>query len=56
MSHLWSTDAEEANTSGNVTTVEYDVVSCADYDHEEGAWINNMPDEIRKANPQFVPP
>ena len=38
-----------------VTTVEYDVVECADYVEDMGAWVRNMPEEIRKANPNFVP-
>jgi hypothetical protein len=37
------------------TTYEYDVVACADYDEDIGAWVRNMPEEIRKANPNFVP-
>lgn len=38
-----------------VTTVEYDVVACADYVEDKGCWVRNMPNEIRKANPHFVP-
>ena len=26
-----------------VTTYEYDVVKCADYDHDPGCWVRNMP-------------
>jgi hypothetical protein len=37
------------------TTYEYDVVQCADYVEEKGAWVKNMPLEIRNANPHFVP-
>jgi hypothetical protein len=37
------------------TTYEYDVVACADYDEDIGAWVRNMPEEIRKANPDFIP-
>ena len=37
------------------TTYEYDVVACADYVEDIGAWVRNMPEEIRKANPNFVP-
>ena len=37
------------------TTVEYDVVECADYVEDMGIWVRNMPEEIRKANPNFVP-
>jgi hypothetical protein len=38
-----------------VTTLEYDVVACADYMEEMGCWVRNMPDEIKRANPHFVP-
>ena len=38
------------------TTVEYDVVKCADFVEERSKWQNNMPEEIRLANPDFVPP
>ena len=37
------------------TSYEYDVVECADYVEETGAWVRNMPDEIKLANPDFVP-
>jgi hypothetical protein len=36
-------------------TYEYDVVKCADFVLEKDCWINNMPDEIKKVNPNFVP-
>jgi hypothetical protein len=38
-----------------ITTYEYDVVKCADYLEEKGAWVRNMPRAIRDANPHFVP-
>lgn len=38
-----------------VTTYEYDVVACADYVKDVGCWVRNMPEEIRRANPDFVP-
>lgn len=38
-----------------VTTYEYDVVACESFVQDEGCWIRNMPEEIRKANPDFVP-
>eukprot|EP00521_Asterionellopsis_glacialis_P018724 CAMPEP_0195329332 /NCGR_PEP_ID=MMETSP0708-20121125/11361_1 /TAXON_ID=33640 /ORGANISM="Asterionellopsis glacialis, Strain CCMP134" /LENGTH=159 /DNA_ID=CAMNT_0040397363 /DNA_START=100 /DNA_END=579 /DNA_ORIENTATION=+ len=38
-----------------VTTYEYDVVECEDYVEDMGAWVRNMPQEIRDANPNFVP-
>lgn len=37
------------------TTVEYDVVACADFVEDKGCWVRNMPEEIRAANPDFVP-
>ena len=37
------------------TTYEYDVVACDDYEEDVGIWVRNMPEEIRKANPDFVP-
>jgi hypothetical protein len=39
-----------------VTTTEYDVVACQSFVADQGAWVRNMPDEIRRANPDFVPP
>ena len=38
-----------------VTTTEYDVVKCEDFVQDTGCWVRNMPEEIRKANPNFVP-
>ena len=38
-----------------ITTYEYDVVKCIDYIEDIGCWIRNMPEEIRIANPNFVP-
>ena len=37
------------------TSYEYYVVKCQDYDENMGIWERNMPEEIRKANPDFVP-
>lgn len=36
-------------------TMEYDVVKCEDFVQDMGCWVRNMPEEIRKANPNFVP-
>jgi hypothetical protein len=36
-------------------TYEYDVVACEDFVQDKGCWVRNMPDEIRRANPDFVP-
>lgn len=38
-----------------VTTYEYDVVKCEDFVEDPGCWVRNMPQEIRDANPHFVP-
>lgn len=38
-----------------VTTIEYDVVACESFVEDKGAWVRNMPEEIRQANPHFVP-
>jgi hypothetical protein len=37
-------------------SLEYDVVSCEDFVEDIGIWVRNMPEEIRLANPDFVPP
>ena len=37
------------------TSYEYDVIECEDYDEDMGTWVRNMPEEIRLANPDFVP-
>ena len=36
-------------------TQEYDVVACEDFVQDTGCWVRNMPEEIRRANPDFVP-
>ena len=38
-----------------VTTYEYDVVQCEDFVEDRGCWVRHMPEEIRLANPNFVP-
>ena len=37
------------------TTYEYDVIECEDFVEEKEMWVKNMPEEIRLANPDFVP-
>ena len=37
------------------TTYEYDVVACEDYVKDIGCWVRNMPEEIKLANPDFLP-
>jgi len=39
----------------SATTYEYDVVACTDYVEDKGCWVRNMPQEIKNANPHFVP-
>jgi hypothetical protein len=34
---------------------EYDVAACEDFVLDKGCWARNMPEEIKKANPHFVP-
>lgn len=38
-----------------MTTYEYDVVECDDFLEDRDTWVRNMPEEIRIANPDFVP-
>ena len=49
------TDKSYEGWASSVTTCEYDVVACKDFVEEKGCWIQNMPEEIKRANPQFVP-
>ena len=37
------------------TSYEYDVIECEDFVEDKDAWVRNMPEEIRIANPDFVP-
>lgn len=46
---------EEKYDLSPVTTIEYDVVACEDFVEDKGCWVRNMPEEIRLANPDFVP-
>lgn len=46
---------EEKYDLSPVTTIEYDVVACEDFEEDMGCWVRNMPEEIRLANPDFVP-
>lgn len=39
----------------STTTIEYDVVACEDFVEDKGCWVRNMPEEIKAANPNFVP-
>ena len=36
------------------TTYEYDVVECENFVEEKDAWVKNMPEKIKSANPDFV--
>jgi len=49
-------EGRQAYVATPVTTYEYDVVECADYVEDRGSWVRNMPEEIKIANPDFVPP
>jgi hypothetical protein len=44
-----------SNSITPITTYEYDVVACEDYVEDMHCWIRNMPEEIKRANPSFVP-
>ncbi len=45
----------ETVKTNTTTTIEYDIVKCADFLLEKGCWVRNMPEEIRRVNPNFVP-
>lgn len=45
----------EAINTNTTTTIEYDVVKCADFVLDKGCWIRNMPEEMKRVNPDFVP-
>ena len=45
----------EAVKTNTTTTIEYDIVKCADFALDKGCWVRNMPDEIKRVNPDFVP-
>lgn len=45
----------ETVRTNTTTTIEYDIVKCADFSLEKGCWVRNMPEEIRRVNPDFVP-
>jgi len=55
----WEINAGKSDTGDQtftpVTTYEYDVVECEDYVKDLGCWVRNMPEEIKIANPDFVP-
>mmetsp|Transcript_28056 Transcript_28056/g.32710 ORF Transcript_28056/g.32710 Transcript_28056/m.32710 type:complete len:108 (-) Transcript_28056:149-472(-) len=46
---------EESYDFSVKTTYEYDVVACEDFEKDNGCWVRNIPEEIRLANPDFVP-
>lgn len=48
-------DAEAVQLALPVFTTEYDVVACEDFIEDQGRWVRFMPDEIRDANPGFIP-
>jgi len=49
------TGTVEAVNTNTTTTIEYDVVKCADFVLDRGSWVRNMPEEIKRVNPDFVP-
>jgi len=49
------TGTVEAVRTNTTTTIEYDVVKCADFVQDKGCWVRNMPEEIKRVNPDFVP-
>mmetsp|Transcript_34919 Transcript_34919/g.58813 ORF Transcript_34919/g.58813 Transcript_34919/m.58813 type:complete len:161 (+) Transcript_34919:104-586(+) len=48
-------DGQRISISIPMFTTEYDVVRCADFQEDKGRWVRLMPDEIKRANPSFVP-
>jgi hypothetical protein len=52
---LLTGEAGETIIPISTTYTEYDVVACADYVEDMNCWVRNMPDEIKRANPNFVP-
>ena len=48
-------DGEVQLSTVERVTVEYDVVKCEDFVSDPGRWVRNMPEEIRRVNPAFVP-
>ena len=50
-----TTESGETIIPISTTYTEYDVVACADYVEDINCWVRNMPDEIKRANPNFVP-
>ncbi|OEU07447.1 chloroplast protein Ycf34 [Fragilariopsis cylindrus CCMP1102] len=47
--------ASSDSKSISKTTIEYDVVKCEDFILDKNCWIINMPEEIKRLNPDFVP-
>jgi len=54
-SYYEETGTVEAIYTNTTTTIEYDVVKCADFILDKGIWVRNMPEEIKRVNPDFVP-
>ena len=50
-----SSDSNSDSKSVSKTTIEYDVVKCEDFILDKNCWIINMPEEIKRLNPDFVP-
>ncbi len=45
----------ETVKTNTTTTIEYDIVKCADFLFDKGCWVRNMPEEIKRVNPDYVP-
>ena len=54
-SYYEETGTVEAVSTNTTTTIEYDIVKCADFVLDKGCWVRNMPEEIKRVNPDFVP-
>mmetsp|Transcript_8990 Transcript_8990/g.22259 ORF Transcript_8990/g.22259 Transcript_8990/m.22259 type:complete len:188 (-) Transcript_8990:1313-1876(-) len=54
-SYYEETGTIETVKTNTTTTIEYDIVKCADFVLDKGCWVRNMPEEIRRVNPDFVP-
>jgi len=46
---------EQQYDLSGTTSYEYDVIECEDFVEDKGSWVRNMPEQIRIANPDFVP-
>ena len=54
-SSLFASQTTNQTSTMSSHTIEYDVVGCEDWVWDEGAWVRNMPEEIKGLYPDFVP-